>query len=233
MRHRRAVATGILIAVALALAGLASGGARAQRATEPVERLVSLDFDGEITDLIDLMARITNQNFVYDDRVRGRVTVVTPTPIPVDQAHSIFESALQVKGFTAVTTPGGAVKVIPLRDARSSNIETRTSGYPPPGDDVDDLTRNCTNLSSQARILPEYADGEMVGLQINAIRPGSLFEAIGIQNGDVITQLNGISIDDPENSAKILAEFSEAESFSVVLTRKDGSSDTLEFNVGK
>jgi general secretion pathway protein C len=98
-------------------------------------------------------------------------------------------------------------------------------------DDVDDLMRNPSNLFSQARILPKYTDGEMVGLQINAIKPGSLFEEIGIQSGDVITNLNGISINNPEESAKILSEFSDAETFNVDVTRKDGSTDTLEFDL--
>jgi general secretion pathway protein C len=71
----------------------------------------------------------------------------------------------------------------------------------------------------------------MVGLQINAIKPGSLFEEIGIQSGDVITKLNGITIDNPQESAKVLTEFAEAESFTVDVERGDGSSDTLEFRI--
>jgi general secretion pathway protein C len=96
-------------------------------------------------------------------------------------------------------------------------------------DDVDDLMRNPANLFSQARILPKYEDGEMIGLQINAIKPGSLFEDIGIQSGDVITKLNGISINNPQESAKILAEFSESDEFDVDLCRTDGSCETLNF----
>jgi general secretion pathway protein C len=97
--------------------------------------------------------------------------------------------------------------------------------------DVDDLMQNPTNLFSQARILPKYEEGEMVGLQINAIKPGSLFEEIGIESGDVITKLNGIAIDNPQESAKVLAEFSEAESFTVDVERGDGTNDTLEFSL--
>ncbi len=98
-------------------------------------------------------------------------------------------------------------------------------------DDVDEMMENPTNLFSQARILPKYEEGSMVGLQINAIKPGSLFEQIGIQSGDVITKLNGITIDNPQESAKVLTEFSEAESFTVDVQRGDGSSDTLEFSI--
>jgi general secretion pathway protein C len=98
-------------------------------------------------------------------------------------------------------------------------------------DDVDEVMENPTNLFSQARILPKYDDGTMVGLQINAIKPGSLFEEIGIQSGDVITKLNGITIDNPQESAKVLTEFSEAETFTVDVEREDGTNHTLDFEI--
>ena len=63
----------------------------------------------------------------------------------------------------------------------------------------------------------------MVGVQLNAIKPGSLFEQIGIKNGDVITELNGIKIDSPEQSAKILLEFVDAKSFDVVVENAQGT----------
>jgi type II secretion system protein C len=83
--------------------------------------------------------------------------------------------------------------------------------------------RNPATLFSQARILPKYENGRMVGVQLNAIKPGSMFETIGIQNGDVIKELNGIKIDSPEQSAKILLEFVDAKSFNVVVDRPEGT----------
>jgi general secretion pathway protein D len=89
-------------------------------------QMVNLDFDDvEIAVVIDTIAKLTGKNFIYDDRVRGRVTIVSPTPIPLDQAYTVFESVLQVKGFTTVTSPGGVIKVIPVRDAKESSIDTR------------------------------------------------------------------------------------------------------------
>jgi general secretion pathway protein C len=98
-------------------------------------------------------------------------------------------------------------------------------------EDVDDMMRNPANLFSQARILPKYEEGEMVGLQINAIKPGSFFEEVGIQSGDVVTKLNGVAIDSPQESARILAEFSQADKFTIDVNRGDGTTDTLEFNL--
>ena len=94
--------------------------------------LVHLDFqNAELTAVIDTIAKMTGKNFIYDDRVRGRVTIVSPTPMSPDQAYAVFESVLQVKGFTTVLTPGGALKVIPLRDAKETNLPTTRSTLPP------------------------------------------------------------------------------------------------------
>src|SRR5271167_4521949 len=54
-------------------------------AAPPVSRsddFVQLDFnDVELPVVIDTIARLTGTNFIYDDRVRGRVTIVSPTKI--------------------------------------------------------------------------------------------------------------------------------------------------------
>jgi general secretion pathway protein C len=100
-------------------------------------------------------------------------------------------------------------------------------------DDLEDMVRNPSSLFSQARILPKYEEGEMVGLQINAIKPGSLFEDIGIESGDVITQVNGIPINNPQESAKILEEFSGDGPLVVDVEHTDGTNDTLNFSIGE
>lgn len=96
---------------------------------------------------------------------------------------------------------------------------------------VDEVVRNPANLLSQARILPKYEEGEMVGLQVNAIKPGSLLEEIGMKSGDVITKLNGMAVESPEDSARVLAELAESDDFTLDVDRGDGSNETLSFNV--
>jgi type II secretion system protein C len=97
-------------------------------------------------------------------------------------------------------------------------------------EDVDEMMRNPANLFSQARILPKYEGGEMVGLQINAIKPGSFFEKVGIQSGDVITELNGVAINSPQESARILTEFSEADELKLSVKGADGERE-INFNI--
>jgi len=118
--------------------------------------------------------------------------------------------------------------------AQNTPPGAQSGGIPPgapdsPTGDPDNI-RNPATLFSQARILPKYVDGQMVGVQVNAIKPGSLFETIGIKNGCVIKELNGIKIDSPEQSAKILLEFVDAKKFDLVVDECQGSQN-LSFTV--
>jgi general secretion pathway protein C len=47
-----------------------------------------------------------------------------------------------------------------------------------------------------ARIVPTLRHGQPAGYKLYAIRPGSVFEALGFQNGDTIVSVNDIPITD-------------------------------------
>ncbi|MBW1794540.1 MAG: type II secretion system secretin GspD [Deltaproteobacteria bacterium] len=52
------------------------------------------------------------------------MTIISPTKISVKEAYRVFESVLEVHGFTTVSA-GSVVKIVPSVQARSKNIETR------------------------------------------------------------------------------------------------------------
>ena len=88
-------------------------------------RYVTIDFDDvDIALFIKFISELTGKNFVIDKAVRGKVTIISPTKISVEEAYRVFESVLEVYGFT--TVPSGRVtKIVPAVQARSKNIETR------------------------------------------------------------------------------------------------------------
>ncbi len=88
-------------------------------------RYVTIDFDNvDIALFIKFISELTGRNFVIDKAVRGKVTIISPTKISVEEAYKVFESVLEVHGFT--TVPSGRVtKIVPAVQARSKSIETR------------------------------------------------------------------------------------------------------------
>ena len=95
--------------------------------------VIHLDFtDVEIREVVKAISQITGKNFVMDDRVRGKITIISPEPVSIDEAYQAFVSALEVKNFTTVTE-GKVTKIIPLREAKSSPIPSDPSAAIPFG----------------------------------------------------------------------------------------------------
>ncbi|MGD1973019.1 MAG: type II secretion system secretin GspD, partial [Desulfobacterales bacterium] len=89
------------------------------------QQFVSIDFNNvDINVFIKFMSELSGTNFVVDQRVRGKVTIISPSKISMTEAYKVFESVLEVHGYTTVKS-GEVVKIIPAPDARSKNIETK------------------------------------------------------------------------------------------------------------
>jgi general secretion pathway protein D len=77
--------------------------------------------DVEIAVVARFVSEVTGTNFVLDDRVRGKVTVFSPTRLSPAEAFEVFQSVLSVRGYTTVPS-GSHVKIVPLRDAREAAL---------------------------------------------------------------------------------------------------------------
>ncbi|MBU1161000.1 MAG: type II secretion system secretin GspD [Proteobacteria bacterium] len=98
---------------------------KATQGKQDSERFISIDFNNvDINVFIKFISELTSRNFVVDQRVRGKVTIISPSKISVEEAYKVFESVLEVHGFTTIKA-GEVTKIVPSPDARSKNIETR------------------------------------------------------------------------------------------------------------
>jgi general secretion pathway protein D len=83
--------------------------------------------DVDIPVLAKFISEITHKNFIVDEKVRGKVTIISPTKVTPDEAYAIFQSVLQVKGFTTVPS-GRIVKILPTKDAKQSGAPVMYNG---------------------------------------------------------------------------------------------------------
>lgn len=97
--------------------------------------LVTMDFkDVEIEDLVKTMAKLTGRNFMIDERVRGKVTIISPTPISVAEAYRVFLAVLEFKNLTVVPS-GRLLKIVPNQGAIKFPVEiTQGKDRMAPGD---------------------------------------------------------------------------------------------------
>ena len=89
-----------------------------EKETEKVikEKQITLDFNNvDLQIFVKFISEITGKNFVIDERVRGKVTLYSPTRIPLSRSYEVFLSVLELKGLTVV--PSGLVyHILPVSE---------------------------------------------------------------------------------------------------------------------
>jgi general secretion pathway protein D len=197
------------------------------------DNLVSLDFDNvELRVFIKYVSEITGRNFVVDDKVRGRITLISPTKIRVDELEHILESLLELNGFTAVPS-GSVTKIVPLREVKQRGVETDVGRDPrgiPPIDrmvthlvplkyaDINEVRNMLTPLISKDGNIAAYGPSNTIiltDLASNINRLVKIIQEVDIKVSDeqiVVVTLKFASAIDlaPQVSAAIEARLGEA-----------------------
>jgi general secretion pathway protein C len=125
-------------------------------------------------------------------------------------------------GLAGGPAGGSAVAMRRGRSGGAGQVEQLAENrFAVPRTEVEGAAQNPAALYSQARILPRYDKGKMIGVQLNAIRPGSLFAQVGIQDGDTVTQVNGVTVSTPEDGQRLLQEFSSGGELRVTVQGRD------------
>ncbi|MDP2689247.1 MAG: type II secretion system secretin GspD [Deltaproteobacteria bacterium] len=88
---------------------------------------ITLNFvDVELASLIKIMSELTGKNFLYDESLKGKVTIIAPSKLSSDESLSLFVSALELKGFTIIPVGEAAYKIIPSSMVKQSGTKVMT-----------------------------------------------------------------------------------------------------------
>jgi len=141
-----------------------------------------LDFDNvDLKVFIKYVSEITGRNYVVDDKVRGRITLISPTKIRVDELERVLESLLELNGFTAVPS-GSVTKIVPLREVKQRGVETDVGRDPR---DIAPIDRMVTHL-----VPLRYADiNEVRNMLTPLVSKDGNITAYGPSNTIILTDL--------------------------------------------
>ena len=128
-----------------------------------------------------------------------------------DAAGTAVASSRRSKPSTRATT------------ARSARRSSARSARKPSANPTKSPTIDTSSLYSQARIMPKIdPEGRVTGLELSAIQAGSIFDEIGIQNGEVITEIDGVPVIDIGPSTKIISALTDPDQVEIVTVDPDG-----------
>jgi general secretion pathway protein D len=81
----------------------------------------------DISTMVKFISDLTGKNFVLDDRVKGKISVFSPSKLSNEEAYNVFVSVLELKGFTVVQS-GKVGKIVPSASARQSGFTVLPAG---------------------------------------------------------------------------------------------------------
>ncbi|MDA8388175.1 MAG: type II secretion system secretin GspD [Nitrospiraceae bacterium] len=89
---------------------------------------ITLNFvNVDLATFTKFVSETTGRNFVFDQRLKGKVTVITPTGLGKEQTFKLFTSVLNLKGFTLQPVGVNLYKIIPVSEARQAGLPAMNS----------------------------------------------------------------------------------------------------------
>jgi len=85
--------------------------------------------------------------------------------------------------------------------------------------EVDNALENMSQLFTQIRAVPHFEGGKSTGFRLFAIRRGSLFDKIGLKNGDVLQKINEIDFNDPSRALALMQQLRNEDNLTVEIVR--------------
>jgi len=153
-----------------------------------------------------------------------------------EKNESIFQKAtlVEVLPDKVKIERNGKVEVLVLEENTSGGGGVDSNGdgdeFSIPEDELEDALANLPKLLSQARAVPYFRNGKSIGMRLFAIRKASLYEKLGLKNGDIIESVNDSSISDPAQALKLFEKLKTERNISVKLER-NGEKKSLDYSI--
>ncbi|WP_431603432.1 type II secretion system secretin GspD [Bordetella petrii] len=170
---------------------------------------ITLNFvDADLPGVIRALARFTGRNFLVDPRVKGKLTLVSETPVDRATAYSMLLGALRMQGFAVVDT-GGVSRVVPEADAKLQGMAV-TDGTAPG-------TAHSGELVTRVFQLRYENAANLVPVLRPMIAPNNSINVYAGNNTLVITDY----ADNIKRIAEVIASIDTPDSFSTDLVTVD------------
>ncbi len=85
--------------------------------------MVTFNFvDVELPVITKFISEVTGKNFIFDQRLKGKITIIAPSKLNINDAYRLFTSVLKLKGFTILKAGVNVYKIIPSKEAKQSGV---------------------------------------------------------------------------------------------------------------
>ena len=117
-------------------------------AGETESKRISMRFkDASLDHILEFVAEVTGYTIVKSADLDMRVTIISPDDMPVDEAFSVLNTTLAIKGYTSILN-GRSLKIVPLAEAKLEATPIQVGSDPDEMKSEDTITTQVMPLSS-------------------------------------------------------------------------------------
>jgi general secretion pathway protein D len=117
-------------------------------AGEIESKRISMRFkDASLEHILEFVAEVTGYTIVKSADLNMRVTIISPDDMPVDEAFSVLNTTLAIKGYTSIVN-GRSMKIVPLSEVKLEATPIQVGSDPEKMKSEDTITTQVMPLSS-------------------------------------------------------------------------------------
>jgi general secretion pathway protein C len=142
--------------------------------------------------------------------------------------YSEYEASPPTRRQTNTKTTTTRVQSAPSNESIAR--EVGQNSYVVSRDALGEHMGNLNFFMSHVRIQPYFKDGQSHGFKLAAVRAGSPVYDLGFRRGDVILEVNDVSVGRPEDLINLYRQMQQLENVSVTVER-NGQQETLNYSL--
>lgn len=150
-----------------------------------------------------------------------KVTLDDILILRADGTEVAFAVGEQCKGGATAAPPPTDGQASAGPDDGSGIQQTSDTSFVIPREEIDKALGNLEQLAKDARVVPHYQNGEVVGFKVFRIKAGSVFSRLGVKNGDILERVNGQDLNSPERALALYQTLKNEGSFQLDLKRRN------------
>ncbi len=194
------------------------------------ETRLSLELKGTLASADDAASLA----IIADASKEEKIYSIKDTVAPGATLHAVYADRV-------VLNRAGSLEVLKLpkefpqgtmSTRRSATTVSRAASNPNPQSIQNVVSQNVTKLADVIRPTPYYVSGQMQGYRVYPGRDRKQFAALGLRPGDLIKDIDGAALTNPQQATQIFQSLGETEQVSVTVER-NGQPEVLVLNTSQ
>ncbi|MBI5634925.1 MAG: hypothetical protein HZA15_15765 [Nitrospirae bacterium] len=141
----------------------------------------------------------------------GKLTAVYPDKVSISQAGRGFDLLFpNIKSVAAKPSSKTAFVTQPMRSSKEMTFDR---------EHIKKFLDNPNELLTGARLLPLIKDGRQEGFTVREIKPGGIYENMGLKNEDIILRANKLDLNSAGDGVKIFNMIKELDRMELDILR--------------